>query len=130
MASVFYIKVPGLTKKGSVENLVAETTPEGFVITPTLRNEGNSVIRPLTNVKIFDPEGKMVADIPDSELLPVLAGARLDQPMTIAKTLAPATYTVRYRVDFQDGLPPKEGITDLVVPAPQIAASGKQTKKP
>ncbi len=129
MASVFYIKVPGLTKKGSVENLIAEATPDGILVTPTLKNDGNSVIRPVANVKVFDPDGKMVADIPESEILPVLAGSLLDQPVTIAKSLAPGSYTVKYRIDFQDGGKVTEGITDLVVKT-QIAAGEKPAKKP
>ena len=46
MASVFYIKVPNLTKRGHFEDLYAESTPDGIVVTPTLKNEGNSMIRP------------------------------------------------------------------------------------
>ncbi|MEQ1605450.1 MAG: hypothetical protein ABL999_11345 [Pyrinomonadaceae bacterium] len=129
MASVFYIKVPGLTKKGSVENLIAESTPDGVVVTPTLKNEGNSVIRPVANVKVFDTDGKMVADVPESEILPVLAGSSIDQPVTIAKSLAPGSYTVKYRIDFQDGGKAMEGVTDLVVKT-QIAAGQKPVKKP
>lgn len=35
MASVFYIKVPDLTRHGNFENLYAEWTPSGIVVTPT-----------------------------------------------------------------------------------------------
>lgn len=131
MASVFYIKVPGLTKKGSVENLYAESTPDGIVVTPSLKNEGNSMVRPVSGIKIIDVDGKVVADLPETEVLPVLAGAGLNQPVTIAKSLAPGTYTVKYRVDFQDGGKATEGVTDLIVRAvPQIASSAKPAKKP
>ncbi len=131
MASVFYIKVPGLTKKGRVENLYAESTPDGILVTPTLKNDGNSVVRPVATVKVLNTEGQVVADLPESEILPVLAGLTLDQPVTIAKTLAPGNYTVKYRVDFNDGGRATEGITELVVKTPvQIAASDKTTKKP
>ena len=132
MASVFYIKVPGLTKKGSVENLYAQSTPDGILVTPTLKNDGNSMIRPLSGIKILDAEGKVVADLPEAEALPVLAGAELNQKVAIPKSLPPGTYSVKYRVDFQDGGKATEGITDLVVKAtvPQIATSDKVTKKP
>ncbi len=132
MASVFYIKVPGLTQKGDFGDLLAESTPEGIVVTPTLKNEGNSMIRPLASVKVLDTEGKIVADMPDVEPLPILGGAETKQPLLVAKQLPPGNYTVKYRVDFQDGKNATEGVTDLVVKAPvtQIAASDKAVKKP
>ena len=130
MASVFYIKVPGLTKKGTVENLYAESTPDGISVTPTLKNDGNSMVRPLSGIKILDAEGKLVADVPEAETLPVLGGAELNQKLTIPKALPAGTYSVKYRVDFQDGGKATEGITELVVKAPQIATSDKLVKKP
>jgi hypothetical protein len=45
LATVFYIKVPGLTKRGSFENLSAESTPEGIVVTPTPAHLGQSCRR-------------------------------------------------------------------------------------
>lgn len=131
MASVFYIKVPGLTKHGSFENLYAESTPEGIIVTPTLKNDGNSMIRPVAEIKIVDSDGKVIADVPDVEPLPILAGAEMNQPVLIGKNLAPGKYTVKYRIDFQDGGKTTEGVTDLVVKtATQIASSGKTTPKP
>ncbi len=131
MASVFYIKVPGLTKKGNIENLYAESTPEGIFVTPTLKNEGNSMIRPTSSVKILDADGKIVADLPEGESLPILAGSELNQALKIDKSLPPGSYTVKYRVDFQDGNRATEGITDLVVKTPtQIANTGTTVRKP
>ena len=132
MASVFYIKIPGLTRKGDFGDLLAESTPDGVVITPTLKNAGNSMIRPLASLKVLDAAEKVVADIPEIEPLPILAGSETKQPVTIGKTLAPGNYTVKYRVDFQDGGKATEGVTDLVVKAtaPQIASSAKDPKKP
>lgn len=131
MASVFYIKVPNLTKKGSMEDLYAESKPEGIVVTPTLVNEGNSMIRPAASLKVIDAQGNVVADAPEIEPLPILAGAKLSQPVVIDKLLAPGTYTVKYRIDFQDGAKAVEGVTDLTVkPSPPIASSGKTPSKP
>ncbi len=131
MASVFYIKVPGLTKKGSIENLFAESTPDSIIVTPTLKNEGNSMIRAIADVKVLDNDGKVVANAPDLEPLPILAGAEVSQPVTISKTLAPGIYTVKYRIDFQDGGKVTEGITDLIVKTtPQIAQAEKPSQKP
>ena len=127
LASVFYIKVPKLTRRGSVEDLYAELTPNGIVVTPTLKNEGNSVIRPLASVKVFDTEGKVVADLPEIEPLPILAGSEMNQAVLIEKALAPGTYTVKYHIDFQDGGKPTEGVTDLVIKGVSQIASSKQT---
>lgn len=129
MASVFYIKVPGLVRKGTIENLYAEATTEGIVVTPTLKNEGNSVIRPLSTVKVTDAEGKLVADVPESETLPVLANSASDQPITIGRNLPPGSYTVKYRVDFQDGRQITEGVTELVVKTQLQIARGSQNPK-
>lgn len=131
MASVFYIKVPGLTRKGSMEDLQAASRPDGIVVTPTLKNDGNSVIRPVAEVKVLDADGKLVADLPESEVLPVLATSTIDQPLVIARSLSPGNYTVKYRVDFKDGSRSTEGVTELVVRPPvQIASDGKPTKRP
>lgn len=124
MASVFYIKVPDLTRRGSVENLYAESTTEGVVVTPTLKNQGNSMIRPTASVRILDSEGKVAADLPQIEPLPILAGSETNQAVHTGKTLREGSYTVKYRIDFNDGAKAVEGVTDLVVkPAPQVAAN-------
>lgn len=122
MAAVFYIKVDQLTRRGSLENLRAEASAEGIAVIPTLKNQGNSAIRPTASVQIISSAGAVVADFPEKETLPVLAGSELVKPITIEKTLAPGTYTVKYRVDFQDGSRPTEGVTDLVI-GPVVAAS-------
>ena len=96
-------------------------------MTPTLKNAGNSVIRPLASVKIFDTGGKVIADVPEIEPLPILAGSELNQAVLIEKALEPGNYTVKYHIDFQDGGKPTEGVTDLIVTAgSQIALKKKQ----
>lgn len=131
MASVFYIKVPSLTKRGIFDELEAKSTPDGIVVTPKLRNEGNSMIRPLGSVKVLDADGKIVAEMPGIESIPILAGAELSQSVILNKALAPGNYTVKYRIDFGDGGRATEGVTDLVVkPAPQIASSLTPPNKP
>ena len=130
MASVFYIKVPGLTRKGDFEKLLAESTPDGVAVTPILKNEGNSVIRPTASLVVIDADGKQVADLPEAEMLPVLAGSESARAVRIEKALALGKYTVKYKVDFQDGRPKVEGVTDLVIAPPQIATAGTAPKKP
>ncbi len=115
MAAVFYIKVPGLRRAGSLESLRAEAKGDKVVVTPLLKNVGNSVIRPLTSLKVTDRSGVPVVELPQKEYLPLLGGAELAQPLVLETRLAPGTYNVKYRVDFQDGSRPTEGITELVV---------------
>lgn len=132
MASVFYIKVGQLTKKGSFENLYAEFSDKGVRITPTLKNTGNSVIRPNASVRILDETGNVVADVSDVKSLPVLAGSEVSQVMRVESPLKPGNYIVKYRIDFEDGTNATEGVTDLVIKpaAPQIAAGDRPVKKP
>jgi hypothetical protein len=125
MAAVFYIKVPQLRRQGSLESLRAEATADQVVVTPLLKNAGNSVIRPLTSLKVTNSSGVSVAELPQKESLPVLGGAELLQPLVLETHLAPGTYTVKYRVDFQDGSRPTEGVTELVIPHSQRTSASR-----
>jgi hypothetical protein len=128
MAAVFYIKVPQLRRHGSLESLRAEATSDQVVVTPLLKNAGNSVIRPLTSLKVTDSSGISVAELPQKESLPVLGGAELLQPLVVETRLAPGTYTVKYRVDFQDGSRPTEGVTELVIPQSQRTSTAPASR--
>jgi hypothetical protein len=130
MASVFYIKVGGVTRKGDLRDLLAEADGDGIVVKPMLQNDGNSVVRPTASVSIADADGRSVAELPEIETLPVLAGSGSRQSLKIDKQLPAGKYTVKYRVDFQDGQPVIEGVTDLVVRAVQISSNGLPPKKP
>jgi len=120
MGAVFYIKVPQLRRQGSLESLRAEASENNVTVTPLLKNDGNSVIRPLTSLKITDSSGVAVAELPQKESLPLLGGAELSESLVVEKRLTPGTYNVKYRVDFQDGNRPTEGITELVVKERQM----------
>src|SRR5690349_9506780 len=130
MAAVFYIKVPQLRRQGSLEGLRAEANAEQVVVTPRLKNSGNSVIRPLTSLKVTDGAGVAVAELPQKESLPLLGGAELMQPVVLESRLAPGTYTVKYRVDFQDGSRPTEGVTEFVIGASPRTSNGSATRGP
>jgi methionine-rich copper-binding protein CopC len=56
----------------------------------------------------------------------------MSQAMRLENQLKPGNYTVKYRIDFQDGTNATEGVTDLVVKAAvtQIAAGDRPVKKP
>jgi hypothetical protein len=116
MAAVFYIKVPQLRRQGSLESLRAEAKEGQVIVTPFLKNAGNSVIRPLTSLRVTDSSGLSVVEVPQKESLPLLGGSELVQPLVVETRLTPGTYNVKYRVDFQDGSRPTEGITELVIP--------------
>src|SRR5215813_1191140 len=130
MGAVFYIKVPQLRRQGSLESLRAEATADSLVVTPLLKNAGNSVIRPLTSLKVTNGAGVAVAELPQKESLPLLGGAELLQPLVLETRLAPGTYTVKYRVDFQDGSRPTEGITELVIRESQRTSNGPSNRGP
>jgi hypothetical protein len=128
MASVFYIKVPQLRRQGSLESLRAEAKEGQVIVTPLLKNAGNSVVRPLTSLKVTNTSGVSVVDLPQRESLPLLGGAELAQPFVVETRLAPGTYNVKYRVDFQDGSRPTEGITELVIPVSRQASNGPSSR--
>ena len=128
MAAVFYIKVPQLRRRGSLESLRAEATADQVLVTPLLKNSGNSVVRPLTSLKVTDSAGVSVAELPQKESLPLLGGAELVQPLVLETRLGPGTYSVKYRVDFQDGSTPTEGITELVVPQSPRTSNGQASR--
>jgi hypothetical protein len=71
-------------------------------------------------VKITDGSGVALAELRQKESIPLLGGSELIEPLVIEKRLAPGTYNVKYRVDFQDGSRPTEGITELVVKERQV----------
>lgn len=123
MAALFYVKVPQLTRDGSLTGLKASATDEGFVVMPTLKNAGNSVIRPIASLTVADASGKVVAHVPEGETLPVLANSELTQPVRIAQPLPPGEYSVSYRVNFQGHGKATEGVTKLVVGEKAAAAT-------
>jgi P pilus assembly chaperone PapD len=115
MAAIFYITVPRATRRGALTDLRADAGEAGLTVTPTLANEGNSVVRPVSSVRVLDAAGRTVAELPENETLPLLGGATLSQPLKLDAKLAPGLYTVKYRVDFQDGSRPTEGVTELAI---------------
>jgi hypothetical protein len=121
LAAIFYIMVPELTRKGSLQNLRAEAGDKGITIIPTIRNEGNTHVRPVHSIKVVDPAGVIAAEINDTEWLPVLGGTETELRLLIEKAIPPGTYSVRYRVNFADGSALTEGQTELVVREPRRA---------
>jgi hypothetical protein len=123
MAAAFYIKVPQLRRQGSLENLKVEAKDDELTVTPLLKNSGNSVIRPLTSLRVMNGAGKAVLELPQAETLPLLGGSELMEPLVVQARLAPGTYTASYRVDFQDGSRPTEGVTEFVIRESQVTSN-------
>lgn len=115
LAAVFYIMVPNLTRSGSLVDLRTNASERGFVVTPRLKNEGNSHVRPIYSLKVLDKTGAAVAEVPDTEALPVLAGSEMEMPILIQTVLPAGRYSVAYRVSFGDGGAVTEGRADLMV---------------
>src|ERR1051325_9709556 len=83
MAAAFYIKVPQLHRQGSLESLKVEASAQELTVTPLLKNAGNSVIRPLTTLKVMNAAGVAVVDLSQAESLPLLGGSELIQPLVV-----------------------------------------------
>lgn len=115
LGTLFYIMVGELTAQLALEDLAAEVDDGTVVVTPTLRNTGNSHVRPLHGIEIFDAEGARVAGIDETEGAAVLGGSRIRPPLKVSTALAPGRYTVRYRVDPRAGAKVLVGEIDLSV---------------
>ena len=114
LASLFYIMVPDLKRKGALDNLKAEATDKAVMVTARLKNIGNSRIRPVCSARVTDLAGMVVAEIENLEPLPLLGGNEMDMPVMFQKVLPSGTYTVQFRADFGEG-DIVEGQTPLVV---------------
>lgn len=117
LAAIFYIMVSPHTMKGSLVNLTTALGEKGLAITPTLKNEGDTHLRPLQSFQLLDAAGKVVAEQAPTETSPILGGLTLAMPLTLSEPIAPGEYSLRYRVDFKDGSKVTEGRTKVVIPA-------------
>lgn len=115
LAALFYVTVPNTTRRGLLEGLKADADEETVKIVPTLKNTGNSLIRPTYTLKIVTDKNQTVFEKKDLESMAVLAGAVLSRPIEIKTRLAPGAYKVIYLVNFNDGNPVVEGVTNLKV---------------
>jgi hypothetical protein len=118
LAAVFYVMVPTLTQDGSLENLRAEASEKSLIVTPTLKNKGNTHVRPIYSIKVVDQRGGTVAECSETETLPVLAASETEFPLLIEKGLPAGSYSVQYRVKFTENGPVTEGRAEFVVAEP------------
>lgn len=124
LAAIFYIQVGQLTKKGSLEALEVDTTVSPLVVVPTLKNSGNSHLRPLHSFEILDVGGKRVASVAESSPGPVLAESEFLPKVKADTALPPGSYTLKYRVDFRDGGKVVEGRKAFTIGGAAAPAAG------
>ena len=115
LGAMFYIMVPNLTQNASLENLKVNATEKGLVVTPRLKNEGNTHVRPLYSVNVLDQAGVTIAEVPETESLPVLAGSEMEMPLFLERVLPAGVHSVRYRVKFSETGVLTEGRAEVVV---------------
>lgn len=130
LAAIFYVMVGELTHKGSLTALEVDASVSPPVITATLKNEGNSLIRPTHSLEVVNSSGERVAQLPESAPGPVLAGAEFAPQLELPSPLSPGSYTVRYRVDFLDGSKVIEGRKAFEVAAAPDAGAPPPPKRP
>lgn len=129
LAAVFYIMVPTLTQDASLENLKAEATEKALIVTPVLKNKGNTHVRPIYSIKLLDKSGITLFESPETESLPVLGGSETEIPLVIEKALTAGGYSVRYRVKFSENGPVTEGRADLIVATRQGTTDARATSQ-
>jgi hypothetical protein len=115
LGAMFYIMVPNLTQNASLENLKVNAMENGLVVIPRLKNEGNTHVRPVYSLKVLDQTGGTIADVPETESLPVLAGSELEMPLFIERVLPTGVHSVRYRVKFSETGALTEGRAEVIV---------------
>lgn len=123
LSTIVYVSVPPLTVKPELKGLSAAMTARGVVVTPTISNTGNSHVRPSHSYKVLGAGDKVVAEFTQPEGFPVLRESVSAPQLVAPAQLAPGEYQVRYRVDFMDGSPIKEGRTHFTVSATTPGAS-------
>lgn len=128
LAALFYIMVPELTKKGSVADLKTEAVDGGIIVTPTLKNEGNSHIRPVHRVRIMDSNSTLVAETPYTKSVPVLGDSEISLPLSIETSLQPGHYYVLYEVDLKDGGAIREERVSILV-NPKSGSQGRMNER-
>lgn len=116
MAALFYITVPGATRIGSLEGLKANVYKDAIKIIPTIKNTGNSAVRPTYSLKIVSADNETVFEKTAVESPAVLGQSIQSRPIALQTELNPGKYQVFYKVNFNDGKPSVEGITNLTVP--------------
>ena len=116
LAALFYVNVPNATRSGSLENLKADVSADGIQIVPTIKNTGNSAIRPTYSVKVVAGDNQTVFERTSVEAPAVLAQSVQSRPVTLQTELAPGNYKVIYKVNFNDGNQTVEGVTKFTVP--------------
>lgn len=124
--SMIYVKVPGLTTEGELQDLQAKVENGFPIISPKLGNKGNSLLRPNHSVEIRDANDKIVFNSPMSEALAVLGGHSWQTPIVIDTELPTGTYKLTYSVDFNDKKALQIGKVNFIITDAHVAARKKK----
>jgi len=119
LAAIFYVMVPPLTTRGSLTGLDAQVGPNLITVLPVLKNEGNTRVRPTQTLELVDAKGTVLHSTTVGTTTPVLAHSEFQPTLAIDKLPPPGEYSLRYRVDFQDGSKVIEGRKAITIPAPE-----------
>ena len=130
LSTIVYVSVPPLTTKAELKGLTAAMSARGVVVTPTISNTGNSHVRPTHSYKVLGAGDKVVAEFSQPEGFPILRESVSSPPLVAPTQLPAGEYQVRYRVDFMDGSPIKEGRTHFTVGPTDAPKVGTEIKKP
>lgn len=117
LGALFYITVPGATRKGSLEDLKAQVSREAIQIIPTIKNSGNSALRPAYTLKIVSESNETVFESELTQAQAVLGQSVQSRSIKLESELVPGNYKVFYKVNFNDGNPVVEGVTSFTVTA-------------
>ncbi len=123
--SIISVKVPGLTREPSLENLEAVVTDGMPVVLPTLTNKGNSQAAAVHAYEIRDESDRIVAEMKDEVSRPLLGGHTMKLRFPVRKALPVGKYKVVYKVDFRAALPIIVGRTSFEISEADFLAANK-----
>ena len=103
--------MPQLRRVGSLESLRAEATAKS--VTAPAEERRQQCDSSAYVVEDYGQQWRRCRGVAAKGIVALLRGSELAQPVVVEARLAPGTYNVKYRVDFQDGNRPTEGITEL-----------------
>ncbi len=124
--SLIYIMVPDLTQDGELENLLAKIENGTPIISPKLKNKGNSHLRPSHSFEIRNEADRVVAEMPMQEWHDILSDKSMELRLPVQTELPAGKYKVVYKVDFGVlKLPIYSGKTTFEITASDVLARNK-----
>ena len=123
--SIITIKVPGLTREPSLDNLAINRVDKNFIVTPTLSNKGNSQVDAVHSFEIRDAADRVIIEMKPEITRPVLGGHKMRPSFSIKEILPIGKYKLVYKIDFRYSLPIVVGKLDFEVTEADFLAQQK-----